>query len=237
MNDTMDNTTRNVRHQLFQFYLRECRPPTTDELAKASGMNVSEIPAILKKLEDLHHIVLYKHECAPTPIAMAHPFSHLPTSVVVSSGPRTWWANCTWCALGLASMLSPAESTVSIRSGSIGTQLQFVIQGDEVKCFTPQGEINASDCCVHFSVPPSTWWRDVRFACGTIQVFASRQEAHEWPAKRGFHSGDIISLETAWALSKEWYHDKHEHGYNRKSAEEVKELYTRLGMTSDFWSS
>lgn len=134
-----------------------------------------------------------------------------------------------------------------------------MIQDDEIKCLTPEGEINTSDCCVHFSVPPSTWWRDVRFACGTIQFFASKQEAQEWPRKRGFHAGDIISLDTAWELSKvrslrvhdlawaiedseltwmkAWYHDKHEHGYNRKTAAEVEELYTRLGMTAGFWKA
>lgn len=80
----MDDTTRKARYELFQFYLRECRPPTVDELAKASGLDSSEVPSILKKLEDAHHIVLYKHEsCSPTPIAMAHPFSHLSVQYAV----------------------------------------------------------------------------------------------------------------------------------------------------------
>lgn len=74
----MDDITRKVRYEIFQFYQRECRPPTIDELAKVSGLNSSEIPPLLRKLEDMHHIVLYKHgSCSPTPIAMAHPFSHL----------------------------------------------------------------------------------------------------------------------------------------------------------------
>lgn len=74
----MDEITRKVRCEIFQFYLRECRPPTNDELAKVSGVDLVEIPPILRKLEDMHHIVLYKHDsCSPTPIAMAHPFSHL----------------------------------------------------------------------------------------------------------------------------------------------------------------
>jgi hypothetical protein len=119
-----------------------------------------------------------------------------------SEGSRRWWANCAWCAFGLASMLSPAKTTVSVRSGSIDTELQFVIQDDEIQCFSALGEINPSDCHAHFSVPPSTWWRDVRFACGTFQLFSSRQEAEEWPRKHAFHSGDIISLETLWLLSK-----------------------------------
>lgn len=74
----MKEVTRKVRYELFQFYLQECCPPTEDELAKLPGLGSCEIPSILRKLEEEHRIVLYKHEsCAPTPMAMAHPFPHL----------------------------------------------------------------------------------------------------------------------------------------------------------------
>lgn len=74
----MDDITRKVRHDIFTFYLRECRPPTLDELATESGFASTEVSPILNRLEDLHHIVLYKYEaCSPSPIAMAYPFSHL----------------------------------------------------------------------------------------------------------------------------------------------------------------
>jgi DNA-binding MarR family transcriptional regulator len=74
----MDEQARQVRHLLFQFYLNECRPPTVMELADQSGLMTSEVQYILDKLEQMHHIVQYKHNGrSPTPIAMAHPFSHL----------------------------------------------------------------------------------------------------------------------------------------------------------------
>ena len=74
----MDKKARQVRHKLFQFYLKECRPPTVMELAILCSLSTAEIQQILDQLEDLHHIVQYKHDGrSPTPIAMAHPFSHL----------------------------------------------------------------------------------------------------------------------------------------------------------------
>ena len=74
----MDDKTRQVRYEIFNFYLKQCRPPTTDELAQVSGLDSADILPVLRQLEDLHHMVLYKHEsCSPSPIAMAHPFSHL----------------------------------------------------------------------------------------------------------------------------------------------------------------
>ncbi|OAL70165.1 hypothetical protein A7D00_5696 [Trichophyton violaceum] len=228
----MKEVTRKVRYELFQFYLQECCPPTEDELAKLSGLGSCEIPSILRKPEEEHRIVLYTHEsCAPTPMAMAHPFPHLPIPFIVSEGERSWWANCIWCAPGLAAMLAPDKAIISVGSGSMAQEVQVVVQGDELKVIYLHRELSTSDCCAHFSVPPSTWWRDVRFVCGTIQLFKSKQGAQKWPQKRGFHTGEILSLETAWSLSKAWYHNKHQYDYDRKSAADVTELYRSLGMT------
>ncbi|KAE8154521.1 hypothetical protein BDV25DRAFT_126412 [Aspergillus avenaceus] len=234
----MDETVRNVRYQLFQFYLKECRPPTLMELATKCGLSTSKTSQILDQLEELHHIVQYKHNSrAPTPIAMAHPFSHLPTPFIVSQGDRSWWANCIWCAFGLAAMLSPQKTTVTTRSGSIGTEMVFTIENDQITCKGPDGELNVDDCHAHFSIPPVKWWGDVRFACGTIQMFATKQEALEWPVKYGFYSGEIMTLKTLWLLSKAWYHDKHTYEYDRKTSAEVEDLFNELGMTSGFWKA
>ncbi|KAI1907481.1 hypothetical protein LOZ61_006116 [Ophidiomyces ophidiicola] len=74
----MDAPLRRLRQLLFGFYLDQCRPPTVAELASGSGHSVSETKELLKQLENSHHIVLYDEElCTLTPIAMAHPFSHL----------------------------------------------------------------------------------------------------------------------------------------------------------------
>jgi hypothetical protein len=74
----MDDSLRSLRHAIFTSYLDTCRPPTVDELASITGRTAVEINDGLKKLEELHHIVLHgEGVCSPTPIAMAHPFSHL----------------------------------------------------------------------------------------------------------------------------------------------------------------
>ncbi|KAK9321099.1 hypothetical protein V1517DRAFT_184841 [Lipomyces orientalis] len=232
----MDDKARKVRYEIFNFYLKECRPPTVNELAEVSGLASTEVFSILRQLEELHHIVLYKHDsCSPTPIAMAHPFSHLPTPFLVSEGSRSWWANCAWCAFGLAAMLSPSRTIVSVRSGSINTELKFIIEGNAITCMSSIGNVDIDDCRVHFSLPPKIWWTDVRFACGTIQLFASKQEALEWPRKYCFYPGEIMTVKTLWSLSKAWYHDKHTYEYERKTAAEAEDLFNGLGMTSDFW--
>jgi hypothetical protein len=111
---------------------------------------------------------------------------------------------------------------------------------------------------VHFSIRPSQWWRDVRVACGTIQVFESAEEAKRWAERFGWNEGEYISLQTCWELAEVclllfflsyltlymlsdwvqvWYHDKGTFEYERKTAEEAVEVYDGLGMTSEFWRS
>jgi hypothetical protein len=61
-------------------------------------------------------------------------------------------------------MLAPLNTTSTIftRSGAIGKELiLFEVQENNL--------VNVDEeCCAHFSVPPSKWWNDVKFACGTI---------------------------------------------------------------------
>jgi hypothetical protein len=106
-----------------------------------------------------------------------------------TQGARKWWANCAWCAFGLASMLAPLKTTIFTRSGAIGKELKFEVQENDL--------VNVDECCAHFSVPPSKWCNDVKFACGTIHMFSSRPEALAWPEK-----GECLDIRTLWELSK-----------------------------------
>ena len=45
-----------------------------------------------------------------------------------------------------------------------------------------------------------------------------------------------MSLETAWALAREWYTDKADPQWRRKSLDEVEFCFKELGLTGDFWS-
>lgn len=74
----MDRRDRQLRYEIFQFLLENCRPPTVKELADNSKFSEDDVVAGLRKLHDLHHLSLYNEDVpTPTPIAMVHPFSHL----------------------------------------------------------------------------------------------------------------------------------------------------------------
>ncbi len=45
----------------------------------------------------------------------------------------------------------------------------------------------------------------------------------------------IVSLSTAWALAQEWYWDRLEPAWRRRTATEAQALFTDLGLTDPFW--
>ena len=48
--------------------------------------------------------------------------------------------------------------------------------------------------------------------------------------------GAALSVERAWELAVEWYHDRLRSDWRRKEKREVQEIFARLGLTTRFWS-
>jgi hypothetical protein len=48
--------------------------------------------------------------------------------------------------------------------------------------------------------------------------------------------GALLTLERAWELAVEWYHDRLRSDWRRKRKGEVQAMFARLGLTSRFWS-
>jgi hypothetical protein len=92
-------------------------------------------------------------------------------------------------------MRAPLPTTISTRSGAIGKELKFEVNNNHL--------VGADqESCAHFSVPPSRWCDNVKFACGTIHVFPSRSEALAWPEQHGFYKGECLEINTLWELAK-----------------------------------
>lgn len=100
-------------------------------------------------------------------------------------------------------MLQPAEVLVSVLTHR-AENLQFTVQDNRIHDFR-RGygtQESSQNFFVIFSPPPSKWWEDVRFACSTIQVCTSLEEAQQWHASRDFYEGTILDMNTLWDLSK-----------------------------------
>jgi len=57
-----------------------------------------------------------------------------------------------------------------------------------------------------------------------------------WYQTRGIGTGATVTLEQAWQLGRVWYGDRLSPDWRRRTPEEAKEVFERLGLTGDFWS-
>ena len=74
----MELSDRKLRYEVFTYLLEKARPPTVTDLVDRLTLTEAEVRQGLRRLEDLHHLILYQDDVpSPTPIHMAHPFSHL----------------------------------------------------------------------------------------------------------------------------------------------------------------
>lgn len=139
-----------VRLEIYRHFIDRGRPPVPGEVAEALGTGQAEVEDSFQRLHDSHVIVL-----APgTPyVWMANPLSALPTPFSVSTGQRSWFANCIWDALGTIAMLDG--------SGSVETRCPDCL--DPIEVAVDNGRLQPTEAVVHFAVPARHWWDDIGF--------------------------------------------------------------------------
>jgi hypothetical protein len=67
-------------------------------------------------------------------------------------------------------------------------------------------------------------------------LFWSEEHVEKWCRDWNLPRGELLPLDTCWRLAKAWYGpDRREPGWRRRTVEETRDLFTRLGLTSPFW--
>jgi ribonuclease HI len=147
--DFFTPTERSVRLFVYRHFVETTRAPDTATIAK--GLNAAErtVAAALRKLADLHALVLAP---ASLDIWMAHPFSAVPTAYPVVTGGRRYWANCAWDAAGVLALVG-GDGETHTRCADCGTELSMSVRGGRM----------IGDGVVHFAVPPRRFWDNVAY--------------------------------------------------------------------------
>lgn len=147
---TLSPLDRDVRVFVYRSWMALGRPPVPAEIARTFSADLHEIEQSLERLQEAHALVLIPGSHY---LWMATPFSAVPTHYEVSSGSRSWWANCIWDAVSIAPMVG--DSTV-VRSwcNDCGQRLDVRV--------TPDG-IADDGHVVHFALPACDWWHDLGF--------------------------------------------------------------------------
>jgi hypothetical protein len=67
-------------------------------------------------------------------------------------------------------------------------------------------------------------------------LFWSEEHVEKWCRDWNLPRGELLPLDKCWHLAKAWYGpDRREPGWRRRTVEETRDLFTRLGLTSPFW--
>jgi DNA-binding transcriptional MocR family regulator len=137
-----------VRAAIYRTLLEQGRGPSVASLASLLDVTESQVTASLRALAEAHAIVLRPGR---DELWMAHPFSAMETDFVVSSGGRTWFANCVWDGLSILAMVG--DGTLDTHSPATREPLRFEVRD---RIVTGEG-------VVHFLVPAAHFWDDIGF--------------------------------------------------------------------------
>jgi hypothetical protein len=124
--------------------------PSAAETAAVLGESLEAIEAAYRQMAESHILVLHPNSLE---IWMAMPFSNVPTPFHVSSGGRSWYANCAWDAFGIPALLG-AGANITTTCADCGESIEIGIR---------DGRLSRSSGVVHFALPPSRWWEDIGF--------------------------------------------------------------------------
>ncbi|HZU51150.1 MAG TPA: organomercurial lyase [Sphingomicrobium sp.] len=173
-------------------------------------------------MHDAHSLLLHPHRCAAW---VVHPFALSPGSCWVEIGARGWWANCVYCAMGIAASLK-ADADISTRIGGEREPVVIRIRDDDVL---------ERDLLLHLSTPVREWWDNVIHACATFQPFRRKSDVHVWCERHAMPLGAIIPLPEMYAFARDWYGDYVDKPWRKRSRDETVALFAKHGFEGEFW--
>lgn len=65
--------------------------------------------------------------------------------------------------------------------------------------------------------------------------FRSEENLTRWLESKKAARGAVLSIDQVWVLSQRWYHNRLSLDYHGRSMEQVQEIFSELGLTSEFW--
>lgn len=214
---------QDLRGLLTRAIARLGHAPSPADLAREAGGTVAQVEDGLRRLHQAHALLLHPHRCEPWAV---HPFALSPGSCWVETAERGYWANCLYCALGIAAALR-ADARITTRLGGEAETARYRVEG---------GRLLDTQGVFHLSVPARQWWDNVIHACASFQPFASEAEIDPWCERHAMARGHVMSLDSLWRFACDWYGNYLDQPWRKRTPEQVRALLEANGLTGAFWS-
>ncbi|MGD8584378.1 MAG: organomercurial lyase [Chloroflexota bacterium] len=144
----MDLTTA-VKMNIYQTIAETTQVPDAGQVAEAMALPEFDIQQAFESLAGQRLLVLEPGD--KTRIRMAPPFSGIKTPMGVQVAGKSYYANCSWDALGVAAALHQ-DADIDAHCAHSSMSLPIRVR---------HGRVEAVDCVAHFAVPAALWWQDI----------------------------------------------------------------------------
>jgi hypothetical protein len=144
------NTDLAVKLAVYRHFAGTATRPSPEDIASASGVPASEVPAVYARLRAARVLLL---EDDGVSIRMAPPFSGVPTQHVAEVDGLRYFANCAWDVLGILAALH--------RPGTVHSRCEQTLEPLRLDVDLDGPE--ASEWLFHCLVPAAHWWDDLVF--------------------------------------------------------------------------
>lgn len=202
-------------------FLEHGHAPGLSALASSLGLDADTTSASLRRLHAGHGLVLHPDSVA---VWIAHPFSASPTNVCVTSGERTWWAPCMWCAAGVLALLPASSSDALVHARWRGEHEPLVLAGD-----------SSTDPLIHFAHSPRDAWSNVVHWCATVQPFKAAADIDEWCERHRMPRGEAMPWSQVVALGRAWYSGHAAPAWRKWTTRQANAIFESVGLRSPFW--
>lgn len=198
------------------------RAPSSEEIGAALALTADAVDEALRNLAQAHALLLHPNS---TRLWAVHPFALSPGGCWVETPRHGYWANCLYCAFGIAAALK-CDALVTTRRGGEAESVRYAVTNGSV----------SGDDVFHLSTPVAQWWDNVIHACASFQPFAHERDIDPWCARHGFPRGAVMSLPALWAFASDWYGGAVDQPWRKRTPDEVRALFARHGFTGAFWA-
>ncbi|MGZ5921191.1 MAG: organomercurial lyase [Rhizomicrobium sp.] len=222
MSVVIDKDDEAVRGALTRAIARLGRAPGLAALANDLSRPAADVARSLQSLADAHALLLHLGTTRPW---VVHPFALSPGSCWVETASGGYWANCLYCACGIAAAMR-CDAHIHTRYGGEAQAVTFHVVKDVL--------IDTGDI-FHLSTPAARWWDNVIFACASFQPFRSRQDVDAWCERHGLPHGAVLSLPQLWNFARDWYGAYLDEPWKKRSRQEAQAVFRRHDLTGPFW--
>lgn len=219
---TLDRDDEAVRGALTRAIAKLGHAPSIEALAAELSRAPADVTRSLHRLADAHALLLHPGTDRPW---VVHPFALSAGSCWVDTQHGGYWANCLYCACGIAASLS-CDAHIHTRYGGEAEPVVFRVA---------DGALVDTGDLFHLSTPAARWWDNVIFACASFQPFRSADAVDDWCRRHAMPKGAVLSLPQLWGFARDWYGSYLREPWRKRSAEEARQVFQRHALTGPFW--